>query len=346
MADVADWTHLSQMVPEFEQLLQTLSEPPSLSDVLPYGISTMRTHLSAAKQEMNAELEGDAHLDEISVSDTTVPARDGYQIPVRIYKPLAADSSGHPLIILFHGGGFCLGGIENEELLSRKLAAPPLQCVVINVDYRLAPEHVFPAAVNDAWDVVQWAAANATTPALHPANPTTGFIVGGVSAGANLSAVIGTLARDAALTPPLTGLLLSVPPVFNSYDPPAAFAPSLRSLEQNANAPVLDRAGIDAFFGAYAPDRESPLFNLYTEGSTRAGLPPVYFQVCGLDPLRDEGLVLERELRTQHGTPTKLQLYPGLPHSFWSFFPQLQASKQWPQDTQDGVEWLLKTTKE
>lgn len=116
----------------------------------------MRTHLSAAKQEMNAELEGDAHLDEISVSDTTVPARDGYQIPVRIYKPLAADSSGHPLVILFHGGGFCLGGIENEELLSRKLAAPPLRCVVINVDYRLAPEHVFPAAINDAWDVVQW----------------------------------------------------------------------------------------------------------------------------------------------------------------------------------------------
>ncbi|OJD34456.1 ab hydrolase superfamily protein [Diplodia corticola] len=357
MTEVADWTHLAQIDPEFEKLLQTLPAPPSISDTVRDGIPALRTRLAAVKRDMNAKLLGDAHLDEISILDTAVAARDGYQIPVRIYKPISATHSpppispndgsggGHPLVILLHGGGFCLGGLDNEELLSRKLAAA-LKCVVVNVDYRLAPEHPFPAAVNDAWDVVKWAATTPNDP-LSTADPTAGFIVGGVSAGANLSAVVGTLARDLPLSPPLTGLLLSVPPVLNAYDPPAAHAGSLRSFEQNAAAPVLDRAAVDAFFDAYAPDRDSPLFNLYSERQppvvSRAGLPPVYVQVCGLDPLRDEALLFEHELRTEHGTPTKLQLYPGLPHSFWSFFPQLQASKKWIRDTLEGVEWLLDT---
>ncbi|KAL0264841.1 hypothetical protein SLS55_000794 [Diplodia seriata] len=345
MAETADWTHLSQIDPEFEKLLQTLPAPPPISGTLRDGIPALRTRLSAAKRDMNAELLGDAHLDELSISDTAVPARDGYQIPVRIYKPInSPNGTGHPLAILFHGGGFCLGGLENEELLSRKLATA-LKCVVVNVDYRLAPEHPFPAGVNDAWDVVKWAASNAGTPALPAADPTAGFLVGGVSAGANLSAVVGTLARDSHLSPPLTGLILSVPPVLNGYDPPAAYAASLRSFDQNAAAPVLNREAVDTYFGAYAPERDSPLFNLYSERQpvSRAGLPPVYVQVCGLDPLRDEALVFERELRTEYGTPTKLQLYPGMPHSFWTFFPQLQASKKWIRDTLDGVEWLLET---
>lgn len=188
------------------------------------------------------------------------------------------------------------------------------------------------------------AAANASSLG---ADPSKGFIVGGPSAGGNLSAVVGTLARDENLSPPLTGLFLQIPSLTNSYDPPAKYASDLQSFKQNENAPVLDRAAIDLFFGAYNPERDSRLFNLYSEKDpvSRAGLPPIYFQVCGLDPLRDDALVFEREVRTEYGTPTKLQIYPGLPHSFWSFFPQLETSKKWVGDTLEGMKWLLETEK-
>jgi hypothetical protein len=86
--------------------------------------------------------------------DTTVVARDGYEIPVRLYKP-KTPMDGSPLIVIYHGGGFCLGDLSNEELNSRNFAKA-FGAVCINVDYRLAPENKFPAAVNDSWDVLRW----------------------------------------------------------------------------------------------------------------------------------------------------------------------------------------------
>ena len=103
----------------------------------------------------------------------------------------------------------------------------------------------------------------------------------------------------------------------------------------------------DAMMKAYKPDLQSRLFNLYspTDPVSHQGLPATYFQVCGLDILRDEALCFERELRTEHGTKTKLQVYPGLPHGFWSFFPQLNKTKQWFDETLEGIQWLLKVGK-
>lgn len=84
-----------------------------------------------------------------------VPARDGYQIPIRVYKPETQPSDGSPLIIFYHGGGFCLGGLETEEMNCR-LFANKLGAVCVNVDYRLAPEHPFPTPINDSWDAFKW----------------------------------------------------------------------------------------------------------------------------------------------------------------------------------------------
>lgn len=112
----------------------------------------MRATLSERKRKLSAEMLKGA--EQVDKTDLTVPARDGYQIPIRTYRPQGG-AEGLPLVILMHGGGFCLGGLENEELLCHKFAE--LKGVItVNVDYRLAPEHAFPTAVHDAWDVAKW----------------------------------------------------------------------------------------------------------------------------------------------------------------------------------------------
>ncbi|KAB5583160.1 Alpha/Beta hydrolase protein [Coniochaeta sp. 2T2.1] len=274
------------------------------------------------------------------IEDGTITARDGYQIPIRTYKPLDPPSGGSPLVVIFHGGGFTLGDLETEEGSCRNFCKR-VGCTVVNVDYRLAPENPFPTPVTR----VRCAAANATKLG---ANPSAGFLPGAVSAGANLAVVSATLARDEQLYPPLTGLWLSIPPVLSMKQPPAHLAAELLSFDQCKDAPVLNSKAWNILLEAYNPDESLRLFNLYNETDpvSRAGLPPIYFQICGWDPLRDEGLCFERELREEHGTRTKLQVYPGLPHGFWSFSPQLGKTKQWVEDTLGGVQWLLEVGKQ
>jgi acetyl esterase/lipase len=96
------------------------------------------------------------------------------------------------------------------------------------------------------------------------------------------------------------------------------------------------------FIEAYKPDHKSHLFNIYAAPYNFKGLPPTFFQICGMDPLRDEAMLYERLLREEYNTKTSLKLYPGLPHGFWSFVPSLKSSKGFVEDTVEGVSWLLK----
>ena len=95
------------------------------------------------------------------------------------------------------------------------------------------------------------------------------------------------------------------------------------------------------FQGLYKADNSSHLWNLFAPPTNFSGLPPTFFQVCGMDPLRDDGLLYERVLREEYGTKTKLEVYPGLPHAFWSFLPHMKKSTQLIEDAIRGVEWLL-----
>jgi acetyl esterase/lipase len=206
---------------------------------------------SERKKAMTAAQSDPSATEGIIEEDLTVPARDGFAIPVRTYKPRAPPSDGSPLVVFIHGGGFCIGGLEGEEFNCRQFVKR-LGCVCVNVDYRLAPEHPFPTPVLDGWDAVKWAAANASELG---ANPSKGFIVGGTSAGGNIAAVIGHLARDERLSPPITGLSLLIPVVtdHNLKNIDKEYAKEITSYEQNKDAPVLSLQSVELFMCKFAP---------------------------------------------------------------------------------------------
>ncbi|KAF7524401.1 hypothetical protein G7054_g11423 [Neopestalotiopsis clavispora] len=173
------------------------------------------------------------------------------------------------------------------------------------------------------------------------ANPARGFLVHGESAGANLAIVCSLLARDEKLQPPITGLSASIPAVLSPDAVPEKYKAQYLSHVQNESAPGLDEKAMNYLVGNYQPDTSSPLFNCFNWPTGHAGLPPVHIQVCGLDPLRDEGLLYEHVLRTEYGVRTKLTVYPGLPHAFWSMFPMLESARKAIDNTSAGFAWLL-----
>lgn len=275
---------------------------------------------------------------ELKETDLEITMRDGHKAVNRLSQPTQPSSSGSPLIVLIHGGAFILGSPAQTTAQSRMLVKL-FGAVVVSLKYRLAPEDPWPYQANDCWDSVAWLAANT---ASIGADLSKGFIVGGVSAGGNLAAVVGQKALDDGLSPPITGLWLSVPALLDSAIVPEKYKDVWFSYWQNADAPILSKAAMDATMGHWKPDIHSPLFSPFNSLKGPKGLPPTYFQVCGLDPLRDDGLVYEKELKA-NGVATRLDVYPGLPHGGWGFFPDLKQSKKFIVDTAKGYAWLLKT---
>ncbi|KAH8803465.1 Alpha/Beta hydrolase protein [Xylogone sp. PMI_703] len=279
------------------------------------------------------------------VKQTEVPytARDGTKIRAKLYQPTNPPKEPSPLIVMYHGGGFVNGAPESEELTCRNFVQA-FGAVCISATYRLAPEFPFPYAINDAWDALKWAAENAKS---WGADPSAGFVIGGTSAGGNITAVLAHLARDEGLSPPLTGQYLAVPTVLTQKVIPEKYKEYYLSYEQNRNAPILPVAAIDMFMSGYKPDdNDSVYYTVFNHPKGHKGLPPAFFQVDGLDPLRDEAIIYERVLREECGIKTQMKVYPGLPHAHWSFFPFLKSSNKFRIEQIEGMGWLLGRTPE
>jgi acetyl esterase/lipase len=172
---------------------------------------------------------------------------------------------------------------------------------------------------------------------------TKGFILSGISAGGNIVAAISHLARDEALSPPLTGLLISIPAVVSEPVLPPSLRPFYHSWEQNKDEPYgMDRTSCLLFINSYAPDPASPVFSVLLYPTGHKNLPRTYFQICGQDLLRDDAFIYEHILREECGVETRMDVYPGAPHGFWGLFPACKMAQKWEEDTVDGYEWLLK----
>jgi acetyl esterase/lipase len=287
------------------------------------------------RNEITIQMLG-APPDSVKQTELTYSTRDGTKVRAKLYQPNPAPKDGSPLIMMIHGGGFCIGAPEGEEQSCRNFTAA-FKATCISVTYRLAPEFPFPQGVEDCWDALQWAASKAGE---WGADPSKGFCVGGTSAGGNLSAVMALKARDAKLSPPLTGQFLAVPAVIPENNVPEKYKKWYLSHDQNKEVPILPQAAVDMFMDAYKADVTDPRYNLSLWKGGYKGLPKAVLAIDGMDPLRDEGLIYERMLR-EDGVETKLYVYPGLPHGHWGFFPFLKASDQFRKDQIEAMGWLL-----
>jgi len=235
------------------------------------------------------------------VEAVAIPGPAG-PIKARLYAPEAAGGPA-PLLVYFHGGGWVVGNLDTHDDPCRFLASQA-GARILAVDYRLAPEHPFPAAAEDALAAFEWAMAK---PELLGADP--GRIgVGGDSAGANLAAATCLMARDAEAALPAMQLLIY--PVTET----AGTAFSRRTFGEGF---LLTRGDMGWFEGHYLPlgvDREDPRVALLNAADL-SGLPPAYIATAGFDPLRDEGEAFALRLR-EAGVQVALRRHPGLVHTF------------------------------
>ncbi|WP_439133576.1 alpha/beta hydrolase [Pseudomaricurvus sp.] len=248
--------------------------------------------------------------------DITIPS-DGTEIPARIYWPEnkesgSPDNQALPIMVYYHGGGFVVGSVDIYDPLARQLSNVT-QAIVISVDYRLAPKHPYPAAMNDSYAALQWAAQHATE-LNGDANR---IIVAGDSAGANLAAVIAQRSRDEN-GPAIHAQILYYP----ATDLTDKYYPSKELFIDGYGLSTAARNAFDTAYIGHLTDKTDPYVSpLY---ATRlSDLPPALMITAGFDPLRDDGQLYAERLKSE-GTTVTLKNYPEMIHGFMSIqlFPQ------------------------
>lgn len=238
----------------------------------------------------------------LTLRDLTLPL-DGREVKARVYHP-----GGKPgALVFFHGGGWVTGSLYTHDGLCKRIAAQS-GVAVVSIDYRLAPEHPFPAPCDDAHDSLAWVAAHADELGVDPAR----IAVGGDSAGGHLAAVSALTARERG--PRLKFQWLIYPTIVPDF--------SLASYLEFAQGPGLTQADMEWYWrqflngGLECPDyRASPM-----RAETLAGLPPAYVMVAGRDPLRDEGLRYAEMLKDKQ-VPVTVVRADTMPHGFARLFP-------------------------
>jgi acetyl esterase len=235
------------------------------------------------------------------IENFVIPGPGG-DLRARAYAPVAAGGP-QPLLIYFHGGGFVVGGLESHDGLCRLFTAEG-GFKVIAVDYRLAPEHPWPAAVDDAWAAFQWIEANAADLGVDGGR----IAVGGDSAGGMLTAIVTQLARGKA-KPRIAGQMLLFPNTQIGGD--------TSSLNEFAVGYFLERRAIEYFNSLYLPpgtDRNLPKVSPL-RAKDFSGLPPAFVMLGGYDPLHDEGLAYAEKLKSA-GVKVTIADYADLVHCF------------------------------
>lgn len=355
-----------------------------------YELETLKELVAATYPRMRATLDASRPKDVIEFDvNIEIPATKlkletarnraivAYPLATSLQTGESNGSSRFPVMLLLHGGGHTIGHPESELSLAR-LLVQTYNIVVILPSYRLAPEHRFPSSFNDVFETLKQVSIEAVelsknnttiSPKILPKNlagkidPASGFLVGGVSAGATLSASTFHLYHNWRTTqspasPPITGIFFSCGSVLNPYRLPSAYAPFFKSRVQNSDAPPVDDDLWNIFKSAVKPDWKSPIWSsldqhpeldrdklgedhvFIKEQDTR-----VYVQVCGQDIGRDDALIYEKVLREESGVETRLDLYTGFGHVFWGMgggYAEMEMSKKRMKHSVEGVGWLLR----
>jgi acetyl esterase len=235
------------------------------------------------------------------VENRTIPGPKG-EIPVRIYTPKG--QGPFPALIFYHGGGWVIGNLDTVDVPCR-LLTNRANCVVISVDYRMAPEHKFPAAAEDAYAAFRWVVENASSIQVNADR----VAVGGDSAGGNLAAVVALMDKEST-NPSLAFQLLVYPVTNHSYE--------TKSYQENADGYLLTKDSMIWFWNHYLREKQdgqnpyaSPLL-----AENLSGLPPALVITAEFDPLRDEGEAYVNRLR-EAGVQVEHTRYNGMIHGFF-----------------------------
>ena len=249
-----------------------------------------------------------------TVADLTLPTTEG-EVPVRVYTPSGAET--HPVLVYFHGGAFFLGSLNTHDHVARELANAT-GCTVVSVGYRRAPEHAFPAGLDDCYAVVRWIAGHGREPGRGIGWDGQVLAVAGDSSGANFAAAVAAMAQDDGLDA-ITHQVLYYPSLDLDFD-----ADRYGSLKTNAQGYGLETALLKPFNAFYtdsgadpADPRVSPI-----RRQDLSGLPPALIVTAEYDPLRDEGEAYGRRL-AEAGVPATVRRYEGAGHGFVQHFSWL-----------------------
>lgn len=287
--------------PEIQLMLDTTGG--SLPDVRTQPLDVVRR-----AYDMSA---GISTLELAEISDMTIRGPGG-DLAIRLYRP--AGEGVKPALVYFHGGGWVIGSLASHDGACRRLAEVS-GCVVVAVDYRLAPEYPFPAAFDDSYAATKWLVAEAASLGIDP----TRVGVAGDSAGANLAAAVTLKARDEG------GPALAVQVLIY---PATRFDAETPSIIRNAEGYGLTTAAMRWFSAQYIPDpvlRQSPLASVMNAKSV-SGLPPALVVTAEFDPLCDEGEAYAARLHDA-GVPVRAIRYDGTIHGFLRFNAEFRQTK-------------------
>ncbi|EIW59727.1 uncharacterized protein TRAVEDRAFT_121361 [Trametes versicolor FP-101664 SS1] len=350
--------HLATPDVELAPLLATI--PPSAESMLP--------DINATRAWFDTNLIAGAHRAQephlppetayVSKDHTLAVEGPGGEISVRSYVPVSSMGDARfPMLFWTHGGGWVVGDLEWDDYYL-KILCVELQLVIVSPDYRRAPEYPFPTGINDAFAALKWAGLYRTavrTPFLTSlqakknagsfnADLSKGFLVGGPSAGGNFAAILAHRAKaDPEFSQhPLTGQILQYPVTVHPDVVPEEYElHRLRPDDGRGHPPhalharVLPAQHAELLQAPPADPDVSPLLQRSFDG-----LPPALVQVCGMDPLRDDGLLYAEKLK-KAGVPTRLRVYPGAPHAFHICFPQTKIAQRFEAELKDAVRWML-----
>ena len=314
---------IDQMDPELRSMAQRLPTDRTLD------LNNMSVARARMKKLVGELLGSLPPVEGVTSQDQFVSGAQGHQVRVRVYK--SNDQRNKlPALFWIHGGGYVVGDIEQDDRLMKQFVKR-INCVAVSVDYRLAPEHPFPAPVEDCYAGLKWLFGHADELGIEPSR----IAIGGASAGGGLTAGLALMARDRREVQVAFQLLI-YPMIDDRNATPASYAitdPRVWNRESN-------RLGWKAYLGRDGGGSDISPYAAVARETDLTNLPRAYISVGTLDLFIDENIEYAQRL-IQAGVPTELHVYPGAFHGFDLFAPSAKVSKQFKADRDNALRRAL-----